>query len=79
MKSRKITLEEVQERKLKVCADIQAQQKLMLEMSQEIFSPLSTQFSKSMSLYGAFKKGFNLFNGAMMGIRFLQKIKGLFK
>lgn len=75
----KFTLEEIIERKKKVQEEIQAQKKAMVNITQEIFTPVSPAVSRTSALMQSFNTGMAIFDGAMMGIKVMRKIRSYLK
>ncbi len=75
----KLTLEDISERKRKVLSDIQAQKKAMTATTQEIFSPLAPAATKADSLMRSFNTGMAVFDGVVLGIKVIRKLRRYFK
>lgn len=75
----KITLEDISERKRKVLSDIQAQKKAMTATTREIFSPLAPAATKADSLMRSFNTGMAVFDGVVLGIKMIRKLRRYFK
>lgn len=77
--SKKITLEDIAQRKAKLLSEIHAQQKAMTATAREIFAPIAPAASKADSIMRSFNTGMAIFDGVMMGIKIMRKVKGYFK
>lgn len=75
----KLTLEDISERKRKVLSDIQAQKKAMTATIREIFSPLAPAATKADSLMRSFNTGMAVFDGVVLGIKMIRKLRRYFK
>lgn len=77
--SQKLTLEDISERKRKVLSDIQAQKKTMTAITQELFSPFTPVVTNAHSLMRSFNTGMAVFDGVMLGIKVIRKLRKCFK
>ena len=74
----KITLEEITERKAKLLAQIHAQKKAMKSTTREIFAPIAPATNKADSIMRSFNTGMAIFDGVMMGIKIMRKVRKYF-
>ena len=72
----KITLEEITQRKKKLLNEIQAQKRAMTATTREIFSPLA---NKADSLMRSFNTGMAIFDGVVLGIKIMKKMRTYFR
>lgn len=72
----RITLEEISQRKTEVLERIRVQHKVIAGVTEEMFSPLlpSSRQNKS-SLITKFNTGMAIFEGVIVGIKFLYRIR----
>ena len=73
----KITLEEITQRKKKLLNEIQAQKRAMT--AREIFSPLAPAANKADSLMRSFNTGMAIFDGVVLGIKIMKKMRTYFR
>ena len=74
----KITLEEITQRKKKLLNEIQAQKRAMTATTREIFSPAPTA-NKADSLMRSFNTGMAIFDGVVLGIKIMKKMRTYFR
>ena len=74
----KITLEEITQRKKKLLNEIQAQKRAMTATT-EIFSPLAPAANKADSLMRSFNTGMAIFDGVVLGIKIMKKMRTYFR
>lgn len=75
----KITLEEITERKKKLQSEIQVQKKAMTATVREIFAPLAPANNKADAIMRSFNTGMAVFDGVMLGIKIMRKIRKYFR
>ena len=75
----KFTLEEIAERKKKLLNEIHAQKKAMTATTREIFAPLAPATNKADALMRSFNTGMAVFDGVVMGIKIMRKVRAYFK
>ncbi|MDD3037606.1 hypothetical protein [Bacteroides sp.] len=71
----KITIEEISQRKKELLAEIQLQKQAMTATVREIFAPLAPENNKANAIMRSFNTGMAVFDGVMMGIKIMQKIR----
>lgn len=76
---RPVTLEYIQQQKTETLAELQNQKAVVIATAQNIFSPLSPAIKKSNSLVRAFNTGMAIFDGALIGIKMMRKIRRVFR
>lgn len=74
----KFTLEEISERKKKVLSEINASKRAMTTTTREIFSPLAPATTKADSIMRSFNTGMAIFDGVVMGIKIMRKVRKYF-
>ncbi|KAA4687149.1 hypothetical protein F3B49_01395 [Bacteroides ovatus] len=72
----KFTLEEIAERKKN---EVHAQKKAMTATTREIFAPLAPATNKADALMRSFNTGMAVFDGVVMGIKIMRKIRAYFR
>ena len=75
----KFTLEKIAERKKKLLNEIHAQKKAMTATTREIFAPLAPATNKADALMRSFNTGMAVFDGVVMGIKIMRKIRAYFR
>ena len=74
----KITLEDITQRKKKLQGEIQVQ-KAMTATVREIFAPLAPANNKADAIMRSFNTGMAVFDGVMLGIKIMRKIRKYFR
>lgn len=77
--AKKITLEEITERKRMLLDEIRAQKTVMAHTAREIFATLTPAASKTNALMRSFDTGMAIFDGVMLGIKFMRKVRSYFR
>lgn len=77
--AKKITLEEITERKRILLDEIRAQKTVMAHTTREIFAPLTPAASKTNALMRSFDTGMAIFDGVMLGVKFMRKVRSYFR
>lgn len=77
--TQKITLEDIARRKEEILVEIRVQKDAMTTTAKEIFAPLAPAASAGNSLMRSFNTGMAIFDGVMMGIKIMKKIRSLFQ
>ena len=73
------TLEELLARKNAVLADIRTQKARMNRLGKELAAPLTPAVRKGNGLLNAFDKGMAAFDGIMLGLKVMRRLKKLFR
>lgn len=77
--SQKFTLEELAERKKKILNEIQAQKKAMTTTTRQIFAPIAPAATKADSIMRSFNTGMAVFDGVVIGIKLIRKVRAYFR
>lgn len=77
--AKKITLEEITERKRMLLDEIRAQKTVMAHTAREIFAPLTPAANKTNALMRSFDTGMAIFDGVMLGVKFMRKVRSYFR
>ena len=77
--AKKITLEEITERKRMLLDEIRAQKTVMTHTAREIIAPLTPAASKTNALMRSFNTGMAVFDGVMLGVKFMRKVRSYFR
>lgn len=75
----KITLEDIARRKEELLIEICIQKEAMAATAKEIFAPLAPAASTGNALMRSFNTGMAIFDGVMMGIKIMRKVRSLFQ
>ncbi|WP_448780944.1 hypothetical protein [Bacteroides congonensis] len=76
---KKFTLEEIAERKKKLLNEIHAQKRAMTATTREIFAPIAPATNKADAIMRSFNTGMAIFDGVVMGVKIMRKIRAYFK
>lgn len=76
---KKITLEDITQRKKELLAEIRAQKQAMTATAREIFAPLNPATNKADAIMRSFNTGMAVFDGVMMGVKIMRKVRAYFK
>lgn len=76
---KKITLEDIAQQKAKLLVEIHTQKKAMTSTVREIFAPLAPANNKADAIMRSFNTGMAIFDGVMMGIKIMRKIRKYFR
>lgn len=77
--TQKITLEDIARRKEEVLIEIRVQKEAMTATAKEIVAPLASVASTGNTLMQSFNTGMAIFDGVMMGIKIMRKVRSLFR
>lgn len=75
----KFTLEEIAERKKKLLNEIHAQKRAMTATTREIFAPIAPATNKADAIMRSFNTGMAIFDGVVMGVKIMRKIRTYFR
>lgn len=75
----KVTLEEITLRRKEVLGKIHVQKAAMTAITRDIFAPLPPAATKADSLMRSFNTGMAVFDGVMLGIKMMRKIRSYFR
>ena len=75
----KYTLEEIAERKKQLQHEIQVQKKTIITTTREIFAPVAPTANKADAIMRSFNTGMAVFDGVVMGIKIMRKVRAYFK
>ena len=78
-KPQTITLEYIARLKEEKLEEIREQKKAMSRTTRRIFAPLAPAASKGDALMRSFNTGMAVFDGAMLGIKLMRKIRKIFR
>lgn len=75
----KVTLEEITLRRKEVLGKIHVQKLAMTTTVREIFAPLPPAATKADSIMRSFNTGMAVFDGVVMGIKMIRKVRAYFR
>lgn len=75
--NRSITLEEISKRKAEVKKEIDKQKSIIIECTRDIFTPEPAD-SGIGSIMQSFNKGLAIYDGVMMGIKMMRRVRKFF-
>lgn len=75
----KITLEEIAQRKKKLLHEIHVQKQAMTDTIRDIFAPLAPATGKVDSIMRSFNTGMAIFDGVMLGLKIMRKVRKYFR
>ena len=78
LRNNKITLEDIEFQKQQKLDEIQFQKEVISEITQTIFAPLEPATTKAESLMRTFNTGMAIFDGVMLGMKTIGRLKKLF-
>lgn len=74
----KITLEDITQRRKEVLLQIREQQQVMATTTHKIFAPLAPAASSTSALLRSFNTGMAIFDGVMMGVKLMRRVRNMF-
>lgn len=77
--SQTITLEDIARLKAEKLEEIREQKRAMTRTARRIFAPLAPAASKGDALMRSFNTGMAVFDGVMMGLKIMKKIRRFFR
>ena len=76
---KKFTLKEIAERKKELLNEIHAQKRAMVATTREIFAPVAPAANKADAIMRSFNTGMAVFDGVVMGIKIMRKVRAYFR
>lgn len=76
---KRITLEAITQRKAELLEEIRAQKQAMTKTTRRIFAPLAPAASGTSALMHSFNTGMAVFDGVMLGLKIMKKIRQMFR
>ena len=70
-----LTLEDLQQRR----AELRTQKQVMSDTARNLFAPIAPAADKGTAIMRAFNTGMAVFDGAMLGIKLMRKIRKIFR
>ena len=73
------TLEEIIQLRQQQLEEVRAQKQVLTEKSREIFTPLESSLTRGQAIMRTFNTGMTIFDGFMVGLKIMKKIKNIFR
>lgn len=74
-----ITLENLQKQKAEAREELRAQKKIMTDTAKDLFAPLAPAADRGTAIMRAFNTGMAVFDGVMLGMKLMKKIRNSFR
>lgn len=74
-----ITLESLQKQKAEAREELRAQKKIMTDTAKNLFTPLAPAADRGTAIMRAFNTGMAVFDGVMLGMKLMKKIRNSFR
>ena len=74
-----ITLESRQKQKAEAREELRAQKKIMNDTARNLFAPLAPAADRGTAIMRAFNTGMAVFDGVMLGMKLMKKIRNSFR
>ena len=74
-----LTLEDLQQQKAKALEELRAQKQVMNDTARNLFAPIAPAANKGTAIMRAFNTGMAVFDGAMLGIKLMKKVRKIFR
>lgn len=72
-----LTLEDLQRQKAEALEELRAQKQVMNDTARNLFAPITPAANKGTAIMRAFNTGMAVFDGAMLGIKLMKKVKNI--
>ncbi|MEY8720033.1 hypothetical protein AALN73_02605 [Bacteroides stercorirosoris] len=73
-----ITLESIAQRKQEVRKKLHLQKQIMTDTARDLFAPLAPAADKGNAIMRAFNTGMAVFDGVMLGLRMMKRVRRMF-
>ena len=74
-----LTLEDLQRQKAEALEELRAQKQVMNDTARNLFAPIAPAANKGTAIMRAFNTGMAVFDGVVMGIKIMRKIRAYFR
>lgn len=74
-----LTLEDLQQQKAEALEELRAQQQIMADTARNLFAPIAPAADKGTAIMRAFNTGMAVFDGVMLGVKLMRKVKKIFR
>lgn len=73
-----LTLEDLQQQKAEALEELRAQQQIMADTARNLFAPIAPAADKGTAIMRAFNTGMAVFDGVMLGVKLMRKVRKIF-
>lgn len=73
-----LTLEDLQQQKAEALKELHNQKQVMADATRNLFAPIAPAANKGNAILHAFNTSMAVFDGAMLGIRLIRRIRKIF-
>lgn len=74
-----LTLEDLQRQKAEALEELRAQQQIMADTARNLFAPIAPAADKGTAIMRAFNTGMAVFDGVMLGVKLMRKVRKIFR
>ena len=74
-----LTLEDLQQQKAEALEELRAQQQIMADTARNLFAPIAPAADKGTAIMRAFNTGRAVFDGVMLGVKLMRKVRKIFR
>lgn len=74
-----LTLEDLQQQKAEALEELRAQQQIMADTARNLFAPIAPAADKGTAIMRAFNIGMAVFDGVMLGVKLMRKVRKIFR
>lgn len=74
-----LTLEDLQQQKAEALEELRAQQQIMADTARNLFAPIAPAADKGTAIMRAFNTGMAVFDGVMLGVKLMRKVRKIFR
>lgn len=74
-----LTLEDLQQQKAEALEELRAQQQIMANTARNLFAPIAPAADKGTAIMRAFNTGMAVFDGVMLGVKLMRKVRKIFR
>ena len=74
-----LTLEDLQQQKAEALEELRAQQQIMADTARNLFAPIAPAADKGTAIMRAFNTGMAVFDGVMLGVKQMRKVRKIFR
>lgn len=74
-----LTLEDLQQQKTEALEELRAQQQIMADTARNLFAPIAPAADKGTAIMRAFNTGMAVFDGVMLGVKLMRKVRKIFR
>ena len=74
-----ITLESLQQKKAEALKELRIQKQVMADTAKNLFAPVAPAVDKGTAVMRAFNTGMAIFDGVMLGMKLMKKVRNTFR